>query len=214
MLLFSTNKSPTKKLEDLLLQTELKERLASLTSSSFVAIAGNDPDDIAEKIREACKDYHENNKEWEFHLLDEKRKQITYYGNCDERKVLLESMVDLRMTHALSTLTAEPNKSKIWAIRKPYDYAWVKKAIDYRLVEGVDRLWGLNANSFITYIKSLGFENIDEKQTFNKYCSEVTNSSYPFVYESHRRRGELISDDETRRRNAIVSKFMSLMLGD
>ena len=213
MILPVIKKNEEKEKADLSSQSKPIENKQTINSFCFLAISEKDPDSVAEELRKLCDDFHDRNRSWEFHLVDEKKNEIIYYGHYDKKTFNLNSKTDLRMVNALITLTKESNKSKLWAIREPYDYAWIKKAIDCGLVSGVKDIKHCYTKTFIKYIKSLGVENIniDSKQTFNKYLREVDNKSYPFIFKSHRNKNKMIKDEESKRRNCIVAKFIGLM---
>ena len=201
--------------EELPSQIVPPECIKEIHSYCFVAISLLDPDPLANKIRQLCDDFHEQDKDYEFHLTDGKRTEITYYGHGDKRHVDFKSEIELRMANALTILNAAPNKSKIWSIRKPYDYAWIKKAIDCGLVPELEKLKFLTTKSYITYLQQdIGIDNIGNKSTykptFNKFLKEVANNTIPFIYKHHDN-GKMIDKTETNRRNAIVQKFIELM---
>jgi hypothetical protein len=190
------------------------EGLRVIHGYCFMAIGQHDPDPIANKVRILCDEFHNENSDYEFHLIDEKRMEIIYYGHGEKRNVRLKSEIDLRMASALRTLNEAPNRSKKWSIREPYDYAWIKKVIDYALVPGLSKLKFGTTRSFITYLQqNIGIEGIESryKSTFNKYCKEVDNRTIPFIYKHHNT-GVMIDTTETDRRNAIVMKFIGLMI--
>lgn len=202
------------KVEGLASQIDPFECLKVIHGYCFMAIGQLDPDPIADKIRILCDEFHNDNSDYEFHLIDEKRMIITYYGHGEKRNVSLKSEIDLRMASALRTLNEAPNRSKIWSIREPYDYAWIKKVIDYELVPGLAKLKFNSTLSFITYLQQdIGIENIEStyKSTFNKYYKEVDNKTIPFIYKHHDT-GVMIDKTETNRRNAIIMKFIGLMI--
>lgn len=165
----------------------LSESLKKIHGYCFFAIGQTDPDFVAEKIRMSCEEFHKENLDYQFHLIDEKRKKIIYYGQGKKRDVNLKSEIDLRMANALRILNEGSKRKKIWSIRKPYDYAWIKKAIDCGIVPGLPKLKFYSAQAYITYLqRNLGVENIGNKSsyksTFNKYYKEVVDKYFPFHY--------------------------------
>ena len=214
MILKDIEKKQKKKEEDIHSMTVQHHGMKFLNGVCFLAISQEDPEEIADMIRKQSKEYHDNNPFYEFHLLDEKWMQITYYGHGEKREISLKSEIDLQMAHALRTLTEESNNNMIWFIRYPYDYAWIKKAIDCGIAIGLSKIKFDTTQSFFSYIgQDLGIVNIEitYKPTFNKYYKEVTNKTFPFVYKHYETRVE-IDTTETNRRNAIVSKFLELMI--
>lgn len=212
-MLFKINWKKHNNEEKLHSQIVPSESLKVIHGFCFFAIGQLDPDPIAEEMRRLCDEFHNENSDYEFHLIDEKRMTITYYGHGEKRKISLESEIDLRMASALRTLNEAPNRSEMWFIKEPYDYAWIKKVIDYGLIPGLAKLKFGTTRSFITYLKNIGIEGIEStyKSTFNKYYKEVRNKKIPFVYKHHDT--EVIVDTtETDRRNAIVLKFIDLMI--
>ena len=194
--------------------TEVGSDTMSQTHYSFFMITQDDPDSIANKLRRDCLDFHNVDRYYEFHLLDFKQMSITYYGHGKMREVHLNSEIDLKMAHALSTLNEKTNEHMIWAVKSPRDYAWIKRVIECGFAIGQKKLKFDSTTSFITYLKQdLGVSNIElsYESTFNKYYKEVKdNRTFPFHYKSHRN-GVEIDVTETNRRNAIVSKFINLM---
>ncbi len=212
-MLFKTIRKQQNNEEELISQIEPFDGLKVNHGFCFMAIGQIDPDPVAERIRILCNDFHNENSDYEFHLIDEKRMMITYYGHGVKRELNLKSEIDLRMASALRTLNEAPNKSKIWSIREPYDYAWIKKVIDRGLVSGLANLTFGTTRLFINYLQDMGIEGIEStyKSTFNKYYKEVVNETIPFVYKHHDT-GVMIDKTETDRRNAIVMKFIGLMI--
>lgn len=181
-------------------------------SWGFVSISSKDPDCLAAAIREACEKQHNVDPTLRYSLYDPDKKTRTLYGygtSANNYKIV-HHLVDInedRLKNALTILNDPSNSEEIWAIKKPYDYAWIYKAIKANMISGFGYYSFFSTKNFIEYIKSIGFFNIDKKRTINKYVAEIDNENiFPWDYN-----GVEVDLYEKKRRNCIVIKFEELM---
>ena len=184
-------------------QIEVKEK-RYMHSCCFFMIHRDDPEELAEKHRNLCESEHNENPFLEFHLYDEQQKTITHYGHGTKSIVEIKDTKLIKLANALSILNSD--KNKIWSICKGYDYAWLLFAINKNLIPGFNFNTFNSASSFIKCVESLKYSNIVSKSTINRYYKEIVSSSLPMQFN-----GPEVDAYETKRRNAIVRKFIELM---
>lgn len=116
---------------------------------------------------------------------------------------------DDRMKYALVSLHSDNVESEGCKIRRGYDYAWIKIALEHGSIP--ERYSGyrfMSTPKFIDYIKSLGFNDIAGSKTLNKFIAKATwqktESRLSFS-------GYYINYMECKRRNRIVSRFLEIM---
>ena len=114
-----------------------------------------------------------------------------------------------KMKYALLYLHSDEAKSLGCKIRRGYDYAWIKMALDHGTIPSpYSNLKQMSTPTFVKYIKKLGFTDIAGSKTLNKFIakahwySDGNSLSFP---------GILISVSECERRNKIKSKFLELI---
>ena len=116
---------------------------------------------------------------------------------------------DDRMKFALLYLHSDDAKSLGCKMKRGYDYAWIKIALERGPIpERYTEYRYMSMPNFVDYIKSLGFKDIAGSKTLNKFIAKATwikgenCLSFP--------RG-FLGRLECKRRNGIVSKFLEIM---
>lgn len=137
-------------------------------------------------------------------LIDYLTGLITTAFRGSKKTESMSAAMDERVKAALDVLNAKENKDEPWAIKWDYDYAFIKYALDKLLVGGCEKLSNLSNPKFVKYIKGLGVINCCGDKTLNKYHSKISGN-FPNC------RFAEVNHQETRRRNAIINKFVELM---
>ena len=114
-----------------------------------------------------------------------------------------------KIKYALLYLHSDEAKSLGCKMKRGYDYAWIKMALDHGAIPGpYSKLKYMSTPAFVKYIKKLGFTDIAGSKTLNKFIAKAhwhsdDNSIYfPGLY---------ISVSECERRNKISLKFLEIM---
>ena len=116
---------------------------------------------------------------------------------------------DEKMKFALLYLHSDEAESLGCKMKRGYDYAWIKIALERGPIP--DRYSSqryMSTPKFVDYIQSLGFKDIAGSKTLNKFIakaewhSESNRLSFPRVF---------IGNLERKRRNGIVLKFLEIM---
>lgn len=116
---------------------------------------------------------------------------------------------DEKMKYVLSYLHSDEAKKLGCRIRKGYDYAWIKIAMDSKkMPERYNSSKHMSTPKFVEYIKSLGFSDIAGPKTINKakahamWQSETNTIVFYKIY---------LSNVERKRRNLIAWKFLEMI---
>ena len=116
---------------------------------------------------------------------------------------------DEKMKYVLSYLHSAKAKKLGCMIRKGYDYAWIKIAMDSKkMPERYNNSKHMSTPKFVEYIKSLGFSDIAGSKTINKakahamWQSETNKIVFYKIY---------LSNVERKRRNLIAWKFLEMI---
>lgn len=107
----------------------------------------------------------------------------------------VQNDVDLRFSHAISELR------KDGVFRYPYDYTWIMEAAGQDVIP---RLKGFHSpQSFIDYLKNLGFDKIPSRSTLNKGQNSYTGKFPDWIFIDTDDPGEIL------RRKNVVKRFVS-----
>lgn len=113
------------------------------------------------------------------------------------------------MKFALLYLHSDEAKELGCEMKRGYDYAWIKIALERGSIP--DRYSNhryMSTPKFVDYIKSLGFKDVTSSKTLNKYIAMAKWHSEGNVLTFHRC---FIGNVERKRRNSIVVKFLEIM---
>ncbi len=193
--------------QDNLSLDEMKNRSTQTPKMSFcfMAIAKNDHPEDAESIRKTAEERHKADPKYKFSLFDYQQGLIIRYGNGKRIEYKMAETKDERLQRALAEMNSEKNKKETWAIKNGYDYTLIKYALRKGFIEGYEKEGFKSTPSFINFLKGLGFDNCCDKSTFNRYYNNI-NGDYPCTFT-----GSEVDTTETKRRNAIIDKFIELM---
>ena len=116
---------------------------------------------------------------------------------------------DDKIKYALVYLHSVEAQEMGCMMRKGYDYAWIKIALNRgKIPERYSKYRFMSTPKFVEFILSLGFRDIAGPKTINKFIAQATWNSERSNLSFH---GCYISYTEIKRRNSIVSKFLEIM---
>lgn len=171
----------------------------------FFTISRDDPPDIAEIIRNQCEEKHQTDPQCHILLKDLQQGIITEYSSQGTNRRRFSDIKEEILVSALTVMNAVNNENERWAIKYGYDYAWIKYALARDMVEGYKDFGLCSSPRFVQHIKEMGFMNVCESKTLNKYFNNISGN-IPCSFT-----GQEVTALETRRRNAIIAKFIELM---
>ena len=112
-----------------------------------------------------------------------------------------------KVKYALLYLHSDEAKEMGCKMKKGYDYAWIKMAIDHGTIPTpYSNLKHMSTPAFVKYIKKLGFTDVAGSKTLNKFIAmgrwHSNNITFPDI---------LVSVSECERRNKINLQFLELL---
>ncbi len=114
-----------------------------------------------------------------------------------------------RLRKALTIMTSPSNKEELWYIKHQYDYAWIKRAIDFGLIRNYEKYLNKSNPKFLSFLNDLHIPTVTlpDDKSLGKYYRKVapTVKYLPWHYNDH------CAIHETNRRNVIAGKFIEIM---
>ena len=149
-------------------------------------------------------------------LTDIEHKTIYVFDGYQETTIKIEPKkpIDARISLVLSYLRSKAADEEDCYIKKGYDYAWIKLAIDKQpyISNSMERFLGykelLNYShkQFVSYIKGLGFTDICEHRNLQRYYNYAEGRYPKFTYKDCE-----LDQGKADRRNRIITTFVDLM---
>lgn len=121
----------------------------------------------------------------------------------------LQSIISEKEERLKETLMIlSQNRTPFW-LKRNYDYAWIKLAIDRGLVPNLKTFKSISPNAFFQIIRQLeqpGLKALPDESEFRKYYKKANYGTFPWYYADCNN-----NDGERTRRNGIVRRFKELM---
>lgn len=113
-----------------------------------------------------------------------------------------------RFRTAIEEMTSEANKRNSWYIKHKYDYAWIKRAIDWRTIRNYDKYMDVSNPKFVKFLKMMGFPRVPDDKTLAKFYNKAERGD---GYTPPWRYTDGCGVYEEGRRNMIAAKFIEMM---
>ena len=121
---------------------------------------------------------------------------------CPQVEVVSETMggvADIDADYCMACAIRELNQCGV--LHRFYDYAYIMAALNEEVVKGVPFFY--TPMDFLSYLKSLGFENIPGKTSIYDTINKIKGSFPNWTFTDHPK------DIEVRRRINVVKRFLN-----